>query len=166
MPPRQQREAVKALREGRSRIALCVNMLGEGFDLPSLKVAAVHDPQKSLGVTLQFIGRFARTSSSGRYGDASMFVARSEIEVDKRLRALYAEDSDWNLILRDLTETAVQGQQDVSDFEDGFTSLPEDVALRSLLPKLSTVVYRAPPVHPTHRTQHRRWRRLVRRGES
>ncbi|MFI5497287.1 DEAD/DEAH box helicase [Actinoplanes sp. NPDC051859] len=144
MPKKQQTEAIAALREARSRIVVCVNMLGEGFDLPSLKVAAVHEPQKSLGVTLQFIGRFARTSSSGRYGDASIFVARSEIDVDKRLRTLYAEDSDWNLILRNLTETAVDAQQDASDFEEGFTSLPDEVALRSLLPKLSTVVYRAP----------------------
>jgi len=144
MPKGQQIEAIKALRERRSRIIICVNMLGEGFDLPALKVAAVHDPQKSLGVTLQFIGRFARTSSGGAYGEASAFVARTEIEVDKRLRTLYAEDADWNLILRNLTEATVQEEQDVSDFEDGFTSLPEEVTLRSLLPKMSTVVYQAP----------------------
>lgn len=147
LPKGQQRAALEALRERRSRIVICVNMLGEGFDLPALKVAAVHDPQKSLGVTLQFIGRFARTSSAGKYGDASTFVARSEIEVDKRLRTLYAEDSDWNVILRNLTEAAVQEQQDMSDFEDGFTSLPEEVTLRSLLPKLSTVVYQATSDH-------------------
>ena len=117
-------------------------MLGEGFDLPALKVAAVHDPQKSLAVTLQFIGRFARTSSRGNFGSASIFVARREIEIDSRLRELYAEDSDWNLVLRDLSHSAVEQQQELSDFEDGFTSLPEDVALRSLLPKMSTVVYR------------------------
>ena len=46
-----------ALRE--SRIVVCVDMLGEGFDLPALKVAAIHDAHKSLGVTLQFVGRFA-----------------------------------------------------------------------------------------------------------
>src|SRR6185437_8840472 len=39
---------------------------------------------------------------------------------------------------------AVGHQQEVSDFEDAFTSLPDDVALRSLLPKMSTVVYRTP----------------------
>src|SRR5665811_58452 len=100
-------------------------MLGEGFDLPALKIAAVHDPQKSLGVTLQFIGRFARTSAQGNFGNASMFVARKEIDVDRRLRNLYAEDSDWNQILRELSETAVEEQQAVSDFEEGFTSLPE-----------------------------------------
>jgi superfamily II DNA or RNA helicase len=144
LPKRQQKEALSALRSRKSRIILCVNMLGEGFDLPALKVAAVHDPQKSLAVTLQFIGRFARTSAHGNFGDASMFVARSEIEVDRRLRELYAEDSDWNVVLRNLTEAAVDEQQDVSDFEDGFTSQPDEVAIRSLLPKMSTVVYRCP----------------------
>ena len=144
MPKKQQADALDALRNRESRIIVCVNMLGEGFNLPSLKVAAVHDPQKSLGVTLQFIGRFARTSSSGEYGPASMFVARTELELDKRLRALYAEDSDWNAILRDLSESAVEGQQEISDFEDGFTSLPDEITLQSLMPKLSTVVYRAP----------------------
>ena len=140
----QQREALNALRDRQSRIIICVNMLGEGFDLPALKIAAVHDPQKSLGVTLQFIGRFARTSAGKEYGGASVFVARKDFEIDKRLRSLYAEDSDWNVVLRNLSEEAVEEQQEVSDFEDGFTSLPEDVALRSLLPKMSTVVYRAP----------------------
>lgn len=143
----KQREALKALRQRDSRVIVCVNMLGEGFDLPALKVAAVHDPQKSLGVTLQFVGRFARTSTSGAYGDASVFVARNDIEVDRKLRTLYAEDSDWNLILRDLTEAAVQGQQEVSDFEEGFTSQPEEIALRTLLPKMSTVVYQAHSQH-------------------
>jgi superfamily II DNA or RNA helicase len=147
MPKGYRTDALKALHERRSRIIVCVNMLGEGFDLPALKVAAVHDPQKSLAVTLQFIGRFARTSSHGNFGGASMFVARTEIEIDWRLRELYAEDSDWNLVLRNLTEAAVEGQQEVSDFEDGFTSLPDEVTLRNLLPKLSTVVYRAPSAH-------------------
>lgn len=147
MPKGQQQDALKALRGGTSKIIVCVNMLGEGFDLPALKIAAVHDPQKSLGVTLQFIGRFARTSSAGDFGDASMFVARKEIEIDRRLRTLYAEDADWNHILRELTETAVEEQQAVSDFEEGFSSLPDEVTVRSLLPKMSTVVYRAPSRH-------------------
>ena len=144
MPKGYRNDALKALRERASRIIVCVNMLGEGFDLPALKVAAVHDPQKSLAVTLQFIGRFARTSSQGNFGGASMFVARTEIELDRRLRELYAEDSDWNLVLRNLSETAIEEQQEVSDFEAGFASLPEEVTLQSLLPKMSTVVYRAP----------------------
>ena len=135
--------AVAALRSRSTRVVVCVDMLGEGFDLPALKVAAVHDAHKSLGVTLQFIGRFARTSTGGAFGRAAMFVARTELEADLRLRRLYAEDADWNSVLRDVSETAVDAQQEVSDFEAGF-SQPEEVALQSLLPKMSTVVYRAP----------------------
>jgi len=144
MSKRSQKTALEALADRSSRIIICVNMLGEGFDLPSLKVAAVHDPKKSLGVTLQFIGRFTRTSTRQQLGEASAFVARRDVAVDKQLRALYAENSDWNFVLRDLTEAAVAEQQDVSDFEAGFTSLPEEINLRSLLPKMSTVVYRTP----------------------
>ncbi|WP_327009761.1 DEAD/DEAH box helicase family protein [Dactylosporangium sp. NBC_01737] len=144
MPKGQQHDALTALRDRTSRIIICVNMLGEGFDLPALKVAAVHDPQKSLAVTLQFIGRFARTSAHGNFGAASMFVARSEIGADHRLRELYAEDSDWNVILRNLTEAAVEEQRAISEFESGFTSMPKEVTLRNLLPKMSTVVYRTP----------------------
>src|SRR6266545_3428896 len=47
MPLKHRREAVAALREGHSRVVVCVNMLGEGFDLPSLKVAAVHDRRRA-----------------------------------------------------------------------------------------------------------------------
>jgi len=43
---------------------VCVNMFGEGFNLPNLKIAAVHSPHKSLAITLQFIGRFARTGQA------------------------------------------------------------------------------------------------------
>ena len=37
-----QREALAALRDRTSRVIVCVNMLGEGFDLPALKVAAFY----------------------------------------------------------------------------------------------------------------------------
>jgi superfamily II DNA or RNA helicase len=144
MSKRSQREALAALHERRSRVIVCVNMLGEGFDLPALKIAALHDPRKSLGVTLQFIGRFARTTADTPIGEASAFVARREVTADKQLRTLYAEDSDWNVVIRDLSEAAVEAQQEVSDFEQGFTSLPEDINVRSLLPKMSTVVYSTP----------------------
>ena len=56
----ERRTALDTLHDRQSRVVVCVDMLGEGFDLPQLKVAAIHDLHKSLAVTLQFIGRFAR----------------------------------------------------------------------------------------------------------
>lgn len=136
------RTAVTAMRDRTSRIIVCVNMLGEGFDLPELKVAAIHDPHKSIGITLQFVGRFARSASG--LGDASVVVGRPERDYDPELRKLFAEDADWNRIVRDLSEGAVSSQQEVSDFEEAFGQLPEEVSIRSLFPKMSTVVYKVP----------------------
>jgi superfamily II DNA or RNA helicase len=125
-----------------SRIVVCVNMLGEGFDLPSLKIAAIHDPQKSLAVTLQFVGRFTRVGSNS-LGEASAFVPLQVAGVDERLRKLYGEDSDWNEVIRDLTEHGVGQEKDRTDFELAFGSLPREVAMRSIHPKMSTVTYRS-----------------------
>jgi superfamily II DNA or RNA helicase len=138
---RGRRAALKSIRTRESRIIICVDMLGEGFDLPALKVAAIHDPHKSSGVTLQFIGRFARVAGVS-IGDATVVVARPDLGYDDKLRRLYAEDADWNLIIQDLSESAVNQQEEISEFEAGFGSLPEEVLLRNLLPKMSTVVYR------------------------
>ncbi|MFP3442193.1 helicase C-terminal domain-containing protein, partial [Pantoea sp. SIMBA_133] len=51
------RRRLEGLLSRESKIVICVDMLGEGYDLPNLKVAALHDHHKSLAVTLQFIGR-------------------------------------------------------------------------------------------------------------
>jgi hypothetical protein len=117
-------------------------MLGEGFDLPELKIAAIHDPQKSLAVTLQFIGRFTR-SSGERLGEASAFVPLQAAGIDHRFRRLYGEDADWNQGIQDLTEHAVDRERQRTDFEQAFGSLPIEVAMRSVHPKKSTVVYRS-----------------------
>ena len=64
---------LKEIKEIRHRIIVCVNMLGEGYDLPQLKIAAIHDEKQSLAVTLQFIGRFTRTSGT-KLGIASFIT--------------------------------------------------------------------------------------------
>ena len=57
-------EARESILSGKSRIVVCVDMLGEGFDLPELKIAAFHDIRKSLSVTLQLAGRFTRARAN------------------------------------------------------------------------------------------------------
>lgn len=139
----RQREAKTRLSDRSSRIVVCVDMLGEGFDLPALKIAAVHDPHKSLAVTLQFVGRFTRVGGE-ELGEASVFVPRVSGSVDERLRRLYGEDADWNTVVRELTHAEVEYEQARSDFEQGFGQLPAEVAMRGVQPKMSTVIYRSP----------------------
>ena len=142
MSEQAQHSALQALQSRDSRVIVCVDMLGEGFDLPSLKVAAIHDPHKSLAVTLQFVGRFARVGDEN-LGAASVFVPRQGEEYDNRLRRLYGEDSDWNALIRDLTQAEVAREVERSEFEEAFGAVPHEVAMRTLQPKMSTVVYQA-----------------------
>lgn len=138
---RDRQIALNALDTRDSRIVVCVDMLGEGFDLPALKVAAIHNPHKSLGVTLQYVGRFARATGDNTER-ASVFVGRPEGDYDPRLRRLFAEDADWNSIISDLSASATDDELEADRFDAGFSFPPRDVSVRVLAPKMSCVVYR------------------------
>lgn len=132
--------AMKEVRARRSRIVVCVDMLGEGFDLPQLKIAAIHHPRLSLAPTLQFAGRFARVAPGT--GDACVITSRTERLFDTRLSRLYGEDSDWNAVVAELSEAAILDQERVSEFDDNFGATGAKVATRGISPKMSTVVFR------------------------
>jgi superfamily II DNA or RNA helicase len=68
-------------------------MLGEGFDFPNLKIAALHAPHRSLAVTLQFIGRFARTNAE-RIGAAKFVAVRSD-RIEIEAKKLYKAGAVW-----------------------------------------------------------------------
>ena len=59
--PDDERERIEAsLRTGVTDIVVQVNILGEGYDLPTLSVAAVFRPYRSLSPYIQFVGRILR----------------------------------------------------------------------------------------------------------
>jgi superfamily II DNA or RNA helicase len=128
------------LKSGQSRIVVCVDMLGEGFDLPELKIAAFHDIRKSLAVTLQIAGRFTR--ARGDVGDATFIANVGDVDVTDELRRLYTHDPDWNVLLPELSDKIIGEQDEVRQFNEGFTELPSDIPLRTFRPATSTVVYK------------------------
>ena len=144
-PAEERKESLVKLRSRQSRVVVCVNMFGEGFDFPELKIAALHELHKSLAITLQFTGRFTRSKPA--LGNATVVANLADVQVQKALRGLYAEDADWNVLLRDLSTGAVGGQQRFSAFVQDFAAQPKRYALANLTPKMSTVVYRTGP-HP------------------
>ena len=133
-------DALSALKTRTAKIIVCVDMLGEGFDLPQLKVAALHDIHKSLAITLQFAGRFTRTASG--LGEATIIANAADADVEMALEDLYAKNADWNQLLRRLSFGATARQQRISEFIDGFQNPPHGISLYNILPKMSTVVYR------------------------
>lgn len=129
-----------ALRSRASRIVICVDMLGEGFDLPALKIAALHDMHKSLAITLQFTGRFTRSAYG--IGDATVIANVADANVEQKLQDLYAEDADWNELLRKLSEGATRREVRRSDFVDGFREANPVISLQNIFPKMSAVVFK------------------------
>ena len=140
---------IDSLRAGASKIVVCVDMLAEGFDMPELKTAAVHDKHKSLAVLLQFIGRFARTRVG--IGPATVVVNTADEPVDVTLQRLYDEDPDWGGLVADVHALAVAQQERLTEFLEQAESLlqgerrPDEITptLGSLFPKISALVFNA-----------------------
>lgn len=147
-------ERVARLRSQASRIVVCVNMLGEGVDIPQLKIAAIHDMHQSLAVLLQFVGRFTRTSIDDELGDATVIANIANPKISSALERLYSEDADWNELLREMSSSAalehaefIRFLQNSQPFE---ISGSEEVGIshQSLRPAFSSLFYRAAEFHP------------------
>ena len=139
--------AITDLREGRLDGVICVDMLGEGFDLPELKIAVLHSPHRSLGVTLQFIGRFARTGD-GNLGEATFLAVPREIEGEAA--QLYRRGAEWNEIVEEVSRVRIQQEREAREILRTFVAMgdtsslddaaPLDVA--SIAPSFHVKVYR------------------------
>ena len=146
-------ERVEALRRQVSKIVICVNMLGEGVDVPALKIAAIHDKHKSLAVLLQFIGRFTRKGDPS-LSDATVIANIANPDVSTALEQLYSEDSDWNSILSELSsDAAIEHAAFIRFLENSTLSETGDenapgVSEQSLKPTFSTLFYYADQFHP------------------
>lgn len=134
-------DKIEAIKRGEHSIIVCVNMLGEGFDLPNLKIAAIHDERQSLPITLQFIGRFTRTSYE-QLGNASFITNIAYPPIHEELDQLYARNSDWNLLLPRLSANATQKEIDIKAFLDNFDNLSDSVVpFQEINPAMSTVIF-------------------------
>lgn len=129
--------------ERKSRIIICVDMLGEGFDLPQLKIAAIHEYHKSLAITLQFIGRLTRQSKN--VGNAAIILNIADPEVDKGLAKLYSANADWDRIIMRLSEATINREIKIQEIIEKLKhngTLANQVSLRSLRPTFTSQIYK------------------------
>lgn len=138
-----QREILEGIKEKKHRIIVCVDMLGEGFDLPQLKICAMHEMHKNITTTFQFIGRFTRTT--GNNLGCATIIANI---VDKRfkgvLNELYRKDSDWDKIIsqsnENIIEDIIREERFFKKFSD--VPIPHKIPIRNITPAMSTVVFK------------------------
>lgn len=133
---------LEKLKNFESKIVVCVDMFGEGIDIPNLKIAAIHDKYKSLPITLQFVGRFARVNEE-KIGEASLIANIMQDEVNEEIRTLYSQDSNWDFIISDLSKTAIEKEVSFQEFMNGFDKKQlSNISIKQLMPKVSMVAYR------------------------
>lgn len=134
---------IKQVRAGELDGVICVDMLGEGFDLPQLKIAALHSPHKSLAVTLQFIGRFARTKGE-RLGKARFLAVPSEIEVEAT--RLYVPGAEWDELVEHATANRLEKEREtravLSEFQRTPIAGDDPILLGALRPGFHIGVFR------------------------
>ncbi|WP_122456429.1 DEAD/DEAH box helicase [Pseudomonas viridiflava] len=142
--PNQARVMAAIVRK-EHRIIVCVDMLGEGFDLPELKIAAIHDQHQSPAVTLQFIGRLTRVDAA--LGDAKFVANIANQKTDHQMAALYKESADWGAVIRDVSEQKVSREVEKADFSEQFANGDDAQVIFGLnpTPKISAVAYHVSP---------------------
>lgn len=137
------KRVIRQLDVGELDGIICVNMLGEGFNFPSLKIAAIHSPHKSLSVTLQFVGRFARTAGVN-LGPATFLAIPSDVEIEAE--RLYDKSAVWQEIIHNLAALRVTQELEVREILQSFQeveSSPDlsDLSLYVLEPYYHVKVY-------------------------
>ena len=148
---KNKKNILESIRKLQHRIIVCVDMFGEGYDLPNLKIAALHDVHKSIGITLQFIGRFTRRESS--VGDATFVANSADDGVPEALESLYWEDADWNDIISGLSYDTINPKVKLSDLVNNLESVYSDdeaieISILALRPKISAQVYSTSEFYP------------------
>jgi hypothetical protein len=117
----------------------------QGYDLPNLKIAALHDHHKSLAVTLQFIGRFTRVNQTQNLGLASVVMNVADPNVEGELQHLYSIGADWDSVLRRLSEKRIAREvrlQEVVDALKGKGNLHAQISLWNLEPSCSAMLFK------------------------
>ncbi len=139
------KSVIADLRRGVLDGIICVDMFGEGFDFPNLKIAAIHAPHRSLAVTLQFIGRFARVAGQN-LGTATFVAVPMDIEVERQ--RLYNDPAGWQELVLNLGAGRVQQEEQIREALDTFEEMhttEEDVqgvSIFALEPKRHVKIYR------------------------
>lgn len=140
---RSVKKILEQLTSGELDGIVCVNMLGEGFNFPSLKIAAIHAPHKSLSVTLQFVGRFARIAGEN-LGPATFIAIPSDVTIEAE--RLYDTRAVWQDIIHNIAAIRVTQEAESREVLQSFTTVAaapdlSDLSLYVLEPYYHVKVY-------------------------
>ncbi len=140
---RSARSVLRRLAAGELRGIASVGVLGEGFDLPKLKIAVYHQRHKSLPATLQFVGRIARVQQGVERPPAELIAIREDVQDETR--QLYADDAAWGELLPAISEAAVDRERARREYlRELQPSEDSEFSIYALQPRFQAEVYALP----------------------
>ena len=134
-------KALGDLRTGRLDGVVCIDQIGEGLDIPNLKIAVLHKPRQSFPATVQFVGRISRETTPD-IGEPHLIACPDDVR--GRLQKLYTHDNSWRDFVPKLIEDIVARAARRSTFHgivDVETEL--DLQIEDIRPFFSVRVYKS-----------------------
>ncbi|TKV56866.1 DEAD/DEAH box helicase [Nakamurella flava] len=136
-------QILDGLKRGTIRAVAVVGMLGEGFDLPSLRLAAYHDKHKSVLSTIQLIGRLVRSHKD--FPQPSVLITVRDADIYPALKGalwdLYQEDADWSFLLPEIIDDSVNQDRADRAFTETLADPPSQLVLERLRPLVRATVF-------------------------
>ncbi len=137
----ENKDNLDRLKIGELHGIVCVNQIGEGLDLPKLKIAVLHKPGQSFPATIQFVGRICRETDLD--AGQPQLIACSD-DVKGQLRQLYLRENAWHDLIPDLIEKIVEGVRTRFSFHEfGDIESVLDISPEQLEPFFSARVFRS-----------------------
>jgi hypothetical protein len=139
-------QALEGVRSGDLDGVVCIDQIGEGLDIPNLKIAVLHKPRQSFPATVQFIGRICREATE-EIGEPHLIACPDDVRGP--IQRLYLHDNSWRdfvpilvdrIITRTVRRSAFHSMVDVE------TEL--DLEIEDIEPFLSVRVYQRSPSDP------------------
>lgn len=134
-------EVLQGIRSGSLDGVVCIDQIGEGLDIPNLKIAVLHKPRQSFPATVQFIGRICREATA-QIGAPHLIACPDDVRGP--MQRLYTQDNSWRDLVPQLVDRIVGRVARRSAFHgvvDVETEL--DLAIEDIEPFFSVRIYRS-----------------------
>ncbi|GAL77776.1 hypothetical protein JCM19274_5489 [Algibacter lectus] len=135
---KQNEDCLIKCKKGELESLIAVGMIGEGLDIPTLKISVLHDIPRTLPTTIQFIGRISRVHKN-QTGNAILIADRNYVKGE--VKKLYYFDKSWDLLIPDLVGEIKTNSPLFPDLEPSELN-PLGISPDDLKPFFSTRIYK------------------------
>ncbi|MBU2946599.1 DEAD/DEAH box helicase [Zobellia uliginosa] len=131
-------DCLSKCKKGELESLIAVGMIGEGLDIPTLKISVLHDIPRTLPTTIQFIGRISRIHNE-QIGNATLIADRNYVKGE--VKKLYYFDRSWDLLIPELVEKIVSNSPLFPDLETSELN-PFGINPNDIKPFFSTKIFK------------------------